>query len=113
MDPFPKKKVEISAQKNDQRVDSTVSLLLEVYNGTTPLKVIESGNIRKALLNEILDFQKHLLEYYDEDNEEDDRRIHLKEIKKHLKKSSPFTAFKRWIIKDIPDLRKDFEQYFD
>jgi len=113
MKPFPKEKVKISAQKDDEMVTNTVRLLMDVYNGTTQLKIIESSNIRQALLNEIREFQNHLFGYYDDENEDDEKKIHFEKIKKQLKKLSPFTAFKRWIIKDNPVLRKDFEHYFD
>lgn len=110
MKPFPEEQVKITSLKNDEMVNNTVRLLVEVYNGTTPLKRIESSNIRKALLEDILDFQKQLLGYVENDEE---REHYLKRIKKHLKKSSAFTAFKRWIIKENPVLRKDFQQFFD
>lgn len=77
-------KVKISAFQDDITVQNTVALLLAVYNGTTPLKIIES-----------------------------EKAEHLENIKMHLKRSSAFTAFKRWIIKDNPFYRETFEQYFD
>lgn len=113
MKPFPFEKVSITPLKEDEIVGNTARLLLEIYNGTTTLKSIEAENIRKALLKNILDFQNQLLGYakYAEDDEEKD--YYLKKIKEHLRKSSAFAAFKRWIIKENPALRKDLEQYFD
>ncbi len=61
----------------------------------------------------MLDFQEQLLEYYDESIEDADREYCFNKIKRHLKRSSAFTAFKRWIIKENPVFRKDFKQYFD
>jgi len=113
MRPFPREKVKITVLKNNEIVDNTVQLLLEAYNGTTPLKIIESANIRQTLLEEILDFQRLLVEYYNEGIDDDEKRISLIKIKRHLKKTSAFTAFKRWIIKDNPVLKQDFESYFD
>jgi uncharacterized protein (TIGR02646 family) len=113
MKPFPGEEVKITPINQGEMVENTIKLLMAVYNGTTPLKVIESANIRKALLEELLDFQEQLLGYYDADIEDDERSHYLKKIKKHLKKSSPFTAFKRWIIKENPVLKQDFQQYFD
>ncbi len=86
---------------------------MEIYNGTTPLKEIEAANIRKRLLKEILDFQQQLMEYFDENAEDDEKKHCEKKIKEHLKKSSAFTAFKRWIIKGNPSLREEFKYYFD
>jgi uncharacterized protein (TIGR02646 family) len=113
MKPFPEEKVKITALENAKIINNTVQLLLEIYNGTTTLKIIESANIRKALLKELVDFQKSLLKYYREEVEEDEKEHHLKNIKQHLKKSSPFTAFMRWIVKDNPTIKQEFEAYFD
>lgn len=107
-------KVKISAQKKDKKVHNTVELLLRVYNGTsTPIKEVESHNIRLTLRDDLKQFQEHLLAYYEEETEDHEKEIHLRIIKKHLNKCSAFTAFKRWIIKDNSRLCKDFEQYFD
>jgi hypothetical protein len=113
MKPFPKEKVKITALKNEEMVENTVKLLLEVYNGTTQLKMIESSHIRQTLLNEILDFQNLLLRYYDEDVEDDEKEFYLKKIIAHLKKSSPFTAFKLWIIRDNAIFKQAFGKSFD
>jgi hypothetical protein len=110
---FPKEEVKITALKNDELVENTVQLLLEIYNGTTQLKTIESDNIRKILQKEILTFQTLLWDYIYEDVEDDVKKIYLKKITAHLNKTSAFTAFKRWIIKKNPDLKQEFEQYFD
>lgn len=82
--------------------------MINIVKSMPPLKVIESSNIRKKLLNEILDFQNLLLRYYDEDVEDDEKEIYLKKITAHLKKSSPFTAFKLWIIKDNAIFKQTF-----
>ncbi len=110
---FPKKKVKITALDDSKIVDKTVQLLHEVYNGTTRLKIIESSNIRETLGKEIHDFLEQLEEYYDKNIEDADREYYFNKIKRHLKKSSAFTAFKRWITKENSDYRKDFEQYLD
>lgn len=111
--PFPKEKVAIVCNSQDDKTLQTKELLLEVFNGTTTLKKIESDNIRNALLKEILDFQKWLNEYFEDTNDEQDKQDCLKRIKKHLNKASAFTSFKRQIIKDNPDLFKEFSRYFD
>jgi hypothetical protein len=110
MKPFPKEKVNLkSAQgfESNERVANTIKLLDSVYNGTTPLKLIESSNLRNKLLSEIKDFQKYLLEYY-EDISEQDKITCKKKIQNHLKSSSAFTAFKRRIIKNNMELQKEF-----
>ena len=113
MKPLAGEEVKITPLNEDEMVETTARLLMSVYNGTTPLKVIESGNIRKVLLKELQDFQGQLLVYYEDNIDDDERRYCQKKIKEHLKKSSAFTAFKRWIIKDNQSFKQDFEQYLD
>jgi hypothetical protein len=108
---FIKTEIKITALKNDEIVKNTVQLLDAVYNGTTPLKKIESSNIRKSILDEIGKFQYILNEYFEAAHPEEKNDC-LKRLKRHLKASSPFTAFKHWIIKENEELKRKFEQYF-
>lgn len=110
--PFPREKVNIAINSNDNKTLQTQALLLAVFNGTTTLKEIESDNIRDSLLKEIKDFQEWLIEYFETNDNEEKARC-LKKIKKHLNKASAFTSFKRQIIKDNSDLFKEFSHYFD
>lgn len=110
-DHFPRTRVKVSAVRNDGIVENTVELLLEVYNGTTPLKIIESDNIRKSLRRELLNFRDSLERYIDGCDEEEEREYHLENIKAHLQKSSAFTAFKRWLVKNSPEYRETFGEY--
>ena len=95
--------------KNDNRVKKTVELLDKVYNGTTVLKNMESENIRKRLLDELMKFQKMIYNYEYEDFDEEDKLMLLQKIKSSLKDSSEYTAFKRWMIKDVQDLKEELE----
>jgi uncharacterized protein (TIGR02646 family) len=104
--------VKISALRDELIVQNTAALLLEIYNGTTPLKIIESENIRKALKKELWNF-RHSLDRFIDCEDEDEKAEHLENIRIHLKRSSAFTAFKRWIVKSNPFYREEFEQYFD
>lgn len=106
--PFPKEKVKLKAIKIDDKVLNTVQLLNLVYNGETPIKKLESSNLRTKLIKEITEFQKYLQEYYFEDLSEDEMRICKNKIQRHLKSSSAFTAFKRWIVKRNKDIQKEF-----
>lgn len=113
MRPYPKETVVVEALDQDQSTISTVDLLNAVYNGTTKLKTIEASNLRNKILEDIRDFQRYLIDYYTDGFDEDDKANFLSHIKKHLKKSSNFTAFKRWIIRENETMKLDFEQYFD
>ena len=110
--PFPKEKAQITVQNSDPRTARTRDLLLAIFNGTTPLKTIESANLRDLLLQEIKIFQSALIAYY-ESISEDERHEHRQKITRHLDKSSHFTAFKRWIIRDNEELSDDFGHLLD
>ncbi len=113
--PFPTTTIEVHAipdQKNNPLVQNTVRLLKDVYNGTTTLKKLEAENLRTLLLNECTDFQEQLERYYNCEHEED-KALLYRIITKHLSKDSPFTAFKRWVIKQNPVFLRDFGNSFD
>lgn len=105
--------VKLTILKDKKIVGNTVKLLNEIYNGfSTVHKQAESSNIREILSRELAHFQGLLKKYYE--NVEDERKeYYFNKIKKHLRKSSAFTAFKRWIIKENPVFKKDFQHYFD
>ena len=111
--PFPFEIVEIETIVDNARTQTTKDLLMAVYNGTTKLKTIESANLRDKLLDEILDFQQALVDYFQDTNSAHDREYFLIKIRGHLSRGSSFTAFKRWIIKENERLRDEFEHYFE
>lgn len=113
MEPFPKSKVEILPLSSDDKVKNTSELLDLVYNGSTALKVEESHNLKKKLLDDLRDFQNQLYTYYYEEVFHDDVALAKKNIIKHLSKRAAFTAFKRWIIKDNPVFYNDFKEFLD
>lgn len=111
--PFPKENVQITILDNSQQTINTKELLLAVYNGTTKQKQLESAGLRDSILKEICTFQEVLICYFDDTNTPEDTANDLRKIRQHLSRASSYTAFKRWIIKDNENLRREFEQYFD
>ncbi len=101
-------KVRIKSLGDDENVVNTAGLLDRVYNGHTKLKSKEAHNIRRALLKEILDFQKWLNAYYDDESEDDEKQFAMNKIGKHLKPKSAFCAFKRWIIRGNRNFMNEF-----
>jgi len=61
----------------------------------------------------MIKFQISLQNYYNSENDQEADEYFLIQIKRHLSRSSNFTAFKRWIIKKNPNLKHDLEKYFD
>lgn len=110
--PFPKEKAIITAMEESEKVLNTVALLKDIYNGTTEQKIIISANIRNKLLSEIRIFQGLLFDYFDEENNEQEKDDFRRRISRHLKASSNFTAFKRWIIRDNEEYMREFGQHF-
>jgi len=113
INPLPKEKVSITALDDSPQVVNTVDLLLNIYNGTTELKIIESANLRSKLLREIRNFQNLLFAYYDDSNTEDEISTIKNLIIRDLRSTSNFTAFKRWIIRDSEGLKVDFNDYIN
>ncbi|GEM67575.1 hypothetical protein SMI01S_11810 [Sphingobacterium mizutaii NBRC 14946 = DSM 11724] len=110
--PFPKEIPIIEALDSESTTISTKKLLDLIYNGSTPLKEIESANLRDEILKDIVEFQQYLFEYTKDSNTKELKLIMLEKIKSHLSKKSSFTSFKRWIIRDNAGL-KFLEEYFD
>ena len=112
-DEFSKSKVivtPIAEKQNDDRVKNTAQLLNLVYNGKTPTKDFEATNLRKLLVTEIYKFKDILAKYLNDDFSDEKEEI-LADLGKMLSKKSPFTAFKRWIVKEKK--LKELEVYFD
>lgn len=107
----PTELVKITTNSNDDKTLQTQELLLAIYNGTTKQKKLESESIRDSLADEIADFLKYLRRHHKEYDAKQKKRYSRK-IEKHLKSASAFTAFKRQIIKDNPQLLQEFGSYF-
>lgn len=95
----------------DERVETklTVLLLESVYYGETPQKKIEAKILRKKLREELSKF-KNLVREYKEAEGEDKVDLEIL-LKRELKSSSAFTAFKRWLIKDNKEYYSELLPY--
>ena len=102
----------IESLDNSDKTNNTKNLLQATYNGSTPTKKFEANNLKSRLRDEIKNFNDAIKNYQTTNNKEE-KDYFLEKIKSHIDKSSDFTAFKRWIIKDSPKLKMEFEQYFD
>jgi hypothetical protein len=109
----PTDDVEIIPQNNDAKTLKTAELLLAIYNGTTTHKTKESENLKSLLQVDLLNFLNNISEYYLHITDTSIKSKHLFEIEKHLSRSSSFTAFKRWIVRDREKLMKEFGHFLD
>lgn len=107
--PYPKEKVTIESihalSDNPDIIKNTVSLLEEVYNKEGQ----GAENLRNLILKELIEFQRLLNEYFYEDLDAEEKEICENKIHRHLKISSAFCAFKRWIIKNNAVLANIFQ----
>ena len=112
---FPKELPQIFAIDNAANTYQTVSLLLAIFNGTTPLKKLESANLRDKLIKEVHNFQSILIQYFDYTDAEltEEANALLPRIKLHIGKTANFASFKRWIIRNNDALLAEFGQYLD
>ena len=97
----------------DRRVETenTVKLLQEVYYGSTPQKKMEAKILRRMLRKELSEFKEYVREYKEaEDEEKEDLKFLLQQ---QLKDSSPFAAFKRWLLRDNKDAYSELLPYID
>lgn len=110
---FPKEVPKIIAIDNSAQTVRTVELLVDVYNGRTPIKKLESAKLRKKLLHEIKIFGELLNTYFDyaDADAHQEKLETLSRIKLHLHSSTSFASFKRWIIRDNEALLQEFGEH--
>ena len=110
---FSKTKVIISEVVSKAGVTPTIELLSDVYNGIdTAHKKMESGNLRKLLGRELAEFSALLAKFYLDGDITEAERIDTSEaLKLHLYKSTPFTAFKIWMIRGKESYMADFSAF--
>jgi hypothetical protein len=117
--PVPKEKPRILIASNAQipeelqsKVQNTITLLNDVYNGTTDQNKIQANAICNKLSNEILDFVNDIWKY-DRSHDEKLKKKKKRKIKNSLQRSSPFAAFKRRIIRDSEIWMKEFGKFLN
>ena len=100
--------VDICAKQNDSATMQTVELLQKVYNGidVTKMQKVECANLLKEhLLPNIRLFMQYILNYKEEPKDGNDILI-----SKELHRSSIYSAFKRKIVRDDPELSAKFAE---
>lgn len=104
---------ELIFEKLDSREETvnTEKLLREVYYGSTEQKKMEAKILRRTLRKELSLFKEYVREYHEaEDEEKEDLKCLLKQ---ELSDSSPFAAFKRWLIRDNKETYPELLAYVD
>ncbi|MDO5409099.1 MAG: HNH endonuclease [Lachnospiraceae bacterium] len=95
----------------DERLEiqNTAKLLREVYYGSTPQKQMEAKKLRRTLRKELSQFKEYVREYQEAEDEDQEDLKYL--LKKQLEDTSPFAAFKRWLIKDNQEFYPELAAY--
>lgn len=97
----------------DDRVETqnTVRLLQEVYYGSTPQKKMEATILRRILRKELSEFKEYIREYREAEGEEKEDLMF--QLQRQLRDSSPFAAFKRWLIRDNKEAYPELSVYIE
>lgn len=113
---IPKNKVVIEAIDTTTKTINTINLLQLVYRGecddpaikdVTEMRKFQAGAIREELFNELSDFQTNIYKYFTTKNQsQKDLRQSL--IIYALNNGSPFTAFKRYIVRNDAEYFHEF-----
>ncbi len=112
---YTEQDIEIKADNQfttDVLTQNTVDVLNKVYNGHTKIKTRDAKKLKEFFLEEMMQFQKLMLDYHKEKNNKHKLAEIEKNIKTELHKGSKLTAFKRQIIKNFTNYHK-LKQYFD
>lgn len=96
---------------SEATTENTVKLLYEVYYGTTPQKQMEAAIIRRTLRKELSKFKEYVREYQETEDGEEEKEDLRCLLKQELGDSSPFAAFKRWLIRDHKDAYPELFTY--
>lgn len=102
-------KLEFEALDDREETKNTVELLKLVYYGNTPQKTLEAKILRKRLRKELSGFKELVREYKETEGEEKEDLAFS--LKRELKSSSEFAAFKRWLIRDNKEYYAELFSY--
>ncbi|CAA6814385.1 MAG: Protein containing HNH endonuclease domain [uncultured Sulfurovum sp.] len=103
-------KIEVEQVKSnlvlDIKIRNTIKVLNRIYNGENS-KSTSCEDLRDEIKSVIASFRKKLDKY----EKSKLKRAIVEEIKEDLDNTSSYSTFKRWIIRDNPNLNQQFKQY--
>ena len=91
------------------KTQNTIKLLKQIHNGKSGSAKIKSADLREKIYNEIVKFESFIQSYRLTEKQQRKNEL-LQSIIDGLSNRTPFTAFKRWIVRDNPQY-KEFIQY--
>lgn len=97
----------ISAQYSDEKTLETAQLLNDIYNNDNTInKRLTARSLRAQVVQITHKLTQHMITYYSEDSTDEEKTDAINRMKIMIKKSYPYSAFCRWMIKDDEDLDK-------
>ena len=90
----------------DIQIQNTINLLNRIYNGKNS-KSKSCEDLKDEIIIVVSSFRKKLDKYQTTKL----KRAIIEEVKEELDKSSSYSTFKRWIIRDNTLLNQEFKQY--
>ncbi|ASM32486.1 MULTISPECIES: hypothetical protein [Serratia] len=101
------KKFIITPQFPDDKTIETAQLLNDIYNNDNTInKRLTARSLRTQVVQTTHKLTQHMIVYHSEDSTDEEKENALDKIKVMIKKSYPYSAFCRWMIKDDEDLDK-------
>lgn len=101
------KKFIITPQFHDDKTIETAQLLDEIYNNDNTMnKRLTARSLRAQVVQTTHKLTQHMIAYYSEDSTDEEKENAFNKIKVMIKKTYPYSAFCRWMIKDDEDLDK-------
>ena len=95
----------VSDFPNNKEIQMTCDLLQRIHYGKTPQEKVESKMLRHYVQAELNKFKYCIRDYLESSGEV--KKDLFVTIRQQLKSTSPFAAFKRWIVRDNSNC-KDF-----
>lgn len=95
--------------QENEKTQNTIKLLKQIHNGKSGSAKIKSADLREKIYDEIVKFKSFIQSYHLTEKQQRKNEL-LQSIIEGLSNRTPFTAFKRWIVKDNPHYQ-EFIQY--
>lgn len=91
----------VTAQYPDDKTLETAQLLNDIYNNNNTInKRITARSLRAQVVQTTHKLTQHMIAYYSEDSTDEEKENAISKMKVMIKKSYPYSAFCRWMIKD-------------
>ncbi|CNJ30018.1 conserved hypothetical protein [Yersinia aldovae] len=97
----------ITPLSTDDKTLETAKLLDDIYNNDNTInKRLTARSLRSQVVQTTHKLTQHMIEYYNEDSTDEEKKVAISKMKIMIKKSYPYSAFCRWMIKDDEELDK-------